>query len=180
MGRAQGVTAKRLWCLHEDEIRTRHRRDDASVRDAFHGIDHGECGNRGVGTVAHRRDDRRVQRARCKRTGGIVDHDDVGIGRHQREAGPYGVRAGRATRRAANAVGWFPLRVVGNDDHDAVARVPRARDRAIEHGAPAEARELLGRAEPAPAPGRDHDRPRRHARNVPRSHAITAHDDHGT
>ena len=102
-------------------------------------------------------------------TGRVVHDDDVGIGGHEREAGPYGVGARRATRRAANAVGWLPFRVVGDDDHDTVARFPRARDRAVEHGEPAESRELLGRAEAAPAPGRDHDRPRRHARNVPRS-----------
>ena len=47
---AQRVGAERLRCLHEDEIRARHRRDDVPVGDAFHGVDHRKRGDRGVGT----------------------------------------------------------------------------------------------------------------------------------
>ena len=73
--------------------------------------------------------------ARRERPGGVVHDDDVGIGGHEREAGPYGVGARRAARRgSARLSGALPLRVVGRrrprrPSHAARAS-PRPRGRA--------------------------------------------------
>ena len=126
----------------------------------------GSAGHRAVGAGRDRRDHRartaratraaapRRARRRCRRR------------RERARARPAPSRsASRRPVAVAHAGGRVPLDVGRQHDDDAVARLPRDTDRAVEHASRHRAgANCFARAEARAAPGRDDDRPGRRTR----------------
>ena len=95
-----------------------------------------------------------------ERSSGVVDHDDLRVGRHRRQPGTHRGRAGRPTGDGHAPVRRPPAHVPGGRTTTTPAQTDRAAaTRPFEHRPPAQALILLRPAVPAAGPGGDDDRP---------------------
>ena len=162
----QHFAAKRLRSLREEEVFTRQRFDDAAVRPAQRGALYG---------VAHRKrcDGRAVpcgRFGRCRnqcpaheRPRGVVDEDDLGVGRHAREGVGHGILTANSARddldasAGSDAIG--PLLRHRDDDLTDVRHRQKSVDAQVDHrAAVAEIEKLFWRVDAEPrAFARGHD-----------------------